>query len=91
MKRYQLSFLIVIIFILTSCKSNFKSNFSEVKSISIDTVSKKKISIRAILVDNDKIWFAGNGNKFGFYDAKANKLIQKEKGDLSDTKKMAYR
>ncbi|MCZ8331965.1 MAG: oxidoreductase [Flavobacterium sp.] len=88
MKRYQLSFLVVIVFILNSCKSGFKNDFSEVKSISIDTVLNQKISIRAILVDSDKIWFAGNGNKYGFYDIKTNKLQMET---ISDTSKLEFR
>ena len=88
MKRYQLSFLIVMVFILIYCKSGLNNNFSDIKSITIDTILKQKISIRAILVDNDKIWFAGNGNKFGFYDAKANKLQMET---ITDTSKLEFR
>lgn len=49
------------------------SNFS---SIQMDTLFQDEISIRAIVIDEDKIWYAGNKNRFGFYDLKSNKKIE---------------
>ncbi|MEO8253782.1 MAG: oxidoreductase [Flavobacterium sp.] len=40
------------------------------KSVKMDTLFQDTISIRAILVDKNKIWYAGNNSKFGFYDLK---------------------
>jgi len=38
------------------------------KSIKIDTLFQDNISIRAIVIDKNKIWYAGNNSRFGFYD-----------------------
>lgn len=42
----------------------------EVKSIVIDTILTEKISIRAILLDRDRLWYAGDGNRYGYYNLK---------------------
>jgi photosystem II stability/assembly factor-like uncharacterized protein len=60
--------------LLFSCKSINNSIKSDVKQIQIDTVLNKKISIRALLVDNDKLWFAGSENQYGFYNLKTNEV-----------------
>jgi len=36
--------------------------------MTIDTILKAKISIRAILLDGNKLWYAGDHNQLGFYD-----------------------
>lgn len=41
-------------------------------SVKIDTLFQDVISIRAITVDKDKVWYAGNNSRFGFYDLKTN-------------------
>jgi len=46
-------------------------------TIHIDTLFQDKISIRAILIDNKKIWFAGDKGRFGFYDLKSNEKFEK--------------
>ncbi|TRX37521.1 WD40/YVTN/BNR-like repeat-containing protein [Flavobacterium restrictum] len=38
------------------------------KSIKIDTLFQDKISIRAILIDEKKVWYAADKNRFGYYD-----------------------
>lgn len=44
------------------------------RSVKIDTLIKDKISIRAILIDKNKIWYAADKNRFGSLD-----LISKTK------------
>lgn len=58
-------------------------------AIQIDTLFHDKISIRAILIDNKKIWYAGDKGRFGFYDLKSNKKI--EKSITKDTLKIEFR
>lgn len=58
-------------------------------SVQIDTLFQDKISIRAIVVDKGKIWYAGDNNRFGFYDLKLNKKF--ENTIVKDTLKIEFR
>lgn len=40
------------------------------KSVTIDTLFKDKISIRAIAIDKNKVWFGADNSRFGYYDLK---------------------
>jgi photosystem II stability/assembly factor-like uncharacterized protein len=46
-------------------------------SVQIDTLFQDKISIRAIVIDNGKIWYAADQGRFGFYDLKSNEKFEK--------------
>jgi photosystem II stability/assembly factor-like uncharacterized protein len=46
-------------------------------SVQIDTLFQDKISIRAIVLDNNTIWYAADQGRFGFYDLKSNKKFEK--------------
>jgi len=54
-------------FLIISCKSDKllikNPRFSSVK---IDTLLTEKMSSRALLIDNDKLWYAANNGKYGF-------------------------
>ncbi len=69
MKKYFITVLTVLL--LTSCKKDVvvspeKSTvFTEIK---IDTILTDSISIRAILTDDNKVWYAGNKGKYGYVD-----------------------
>jgi photosystem II stability/assembly factor-like uncharacterized protein len=67
-------------------KKNEKSFFN---SIHVDTLFEDKISIRAILIEDSKIWYAADKGKFGFYDLKSNK--KNEKVIEKDTLKIEFR
>lgn len=58
-------------------------------SIQIDTLFQDKISIRAIVLDHGNIWYAGDKNRFGFYDLKSNKKF--ENTIVEDTLKIEFR
>lgn len=62
------------------------SGFTMVK---IDTLFQDKISVRAIVIDNDKVWYAGDKNRFGYYDLKNNKKF--ENSVVQDTLKIEFR
>lgn len=51
-------------------------------TLMIDTLLSQKISIRAIEIDGDKIWYAGDQNQLGYYNTQTNKkteiLIQED-------------
>lgn len=87
-------FLVVLgLFFLNSCKTtsyigvgNDKTIF---KTVSIDTLFQDKISIRAISTDGNKIWFAANDSRFGYYDLKINEKIERK--IAKDTLKLEFR
>ncbi len=58
-------------------------------SLKIDTLVSQKLSIRAIEIDGDKIWYAGDHNQVGYYNNKTHKneeiLVQ------SDSLKLEFR
>lgn len=60
--------------ILISCKSTTYERESKdrtiYRSVVIDTLFQDNISIRAIVIDENKIWYAANNSRFGFYDLK---------------------
>lgn len=69
----QLFFLLSVL-ILTGCKETHinEASFSEV---TVDTLLQGDISIRAITIDNDKVWYAGSHGKWGRVSLKGdNKL-----------------
>ena len=61
-------------------------NFS---SVQIDTLFHDKISIRAIVLDLAKVWYAGDQNRFGFYDLKRNEKFENK--IVEDTLKIEFR
>ncbi|WP_264564917.1 WD40/YVTN/BNR-like repeat-containing protein [Flavobacterium sp. N3904] len=58
-------------------------------TIQIDTLFQDKINIRALLIDNDKVWYAGDKGRFGFYDFKSKKKT--ENVISKDTLKIEFR
>lgn len=74
MKKSTVVFLLIIV--LISCKSNNYKNYNHENlnfaSVKIDTLFKEKISIRAIAIDGNKIWFAADNSKVGFFDLEKN-------------------
>jgi len=62
---------------LVSCKTNnylIKEHDQSIfESMQIDTLFEGQISIRAIVVDKNKIWYAADNGRFGFFDLEKNK------------------
>ncbi len=87
-----MNFKIAIIFIisfLSSCKIHDKAivkpNFSR---ITVDTLLSKKMSCRALLIDQNKVWYAGNNGNYGFVTL--DKTIQEERNS-DNTSKLEFR
>jgi photosystem II stability/assembly factor-like uncharacterized protein len=83
MKKYF--FLAALtIFVLVSCKTALYEKETKdktiYKAVVIDTLFEDNISIRAIAVDQNKIWYAANNSRFGFYDLKKNVKLEKNIG-----------
>lgn len=65
------SLLFSIFTVLTACKSvKVLESTPDYTKITIDTLLNDKLSCRALLLDADKIWYASNGNKFGYLSLK---------------------
>ena len=54
-------------------KSVAQTNMASFTSVRVDTILNKKISIRAIQIDKDKLWYAGDKSRFGYYDFKTDR------------------
>jgi len=70
--------LSVVIFSFIPMKVIAQNNTLIAASISIDTIFADKISIRAILIDRDRVWYAADKNRFGYYDLKKNKRVERK-------------
>ena len=79
--------------LLISCKTgsydNLKLNGSEFQSVEIDTLFHDKISIRAIEIDKNKIWYAADKGRYGFYNLVTNQ--KKENTITKDSLKLEFR
>lgn len=75
-------YLLVVFILFVTCKTtNYdvsKSKKDIFPSIVIDTLFQDKISIRAIQVDKNRIWYAADRGRYGYYDLDANKKIEYE-------------
>lgn len=91
--KHRLS-LLLLLFVFSSYRTqvykdqctNFKLGF---KNVVIDTLFQDKISIRSLVVDNNKIWYAADKNRFGNFDLVTNKKI--EKTIVKDTLQLEFR
>ena len=80
--------LIVVGIVLFSCKSiHFVENRNAV-TVTLDTLLQDKISIRALVLDHDKVWYAADQSRFGCIDMKTN---QKKEIKLPSEKNAEYR
>ncbi|HLA55334.1 MAG TPA: hypothetical protein VK623_04505 [Flavobacterium sp.] len=59
------------------------------QSVSVDTMITGKMSVRAILTDENKVWYAADEGRFGFYDFTDNTTF--EKRIVFDTLKPEFR
>lgn len=72
----------------SSYKDNDKNNVF-FNTVEIDTLFQDKISIRAIVSDQNKIWYAADKSRFGFFDLKENKRT--ERYIIKDSLKLEFR
>ena len=82
MKKAFLFLTFSILFV--SCKSQSFVTQEPFQSVKIDTILNDKISIRAIVVDKDKLWYAADKNRFGYYDMKTAKHFEKTISDSNN-------
>lgn len=70
-------FAFAVFTLCISCKSGSSSDNDTFKSVSVDTILNEKISIRALIVDKNKIWYAADKSRVGYYDFKSLTHLQK--------------
>jgi len=58
-------------------------------AVQIDTLFQDKISIRAISIDKNKVWYGGDNSRFGYYDLTKNEKF--EDRIYRDTLKLEFR
>ena len=85
-----LSVSLFSLFFLFSCKSIHNQGVESIfVAIKIDTLLKDKISIRAISITNDKIYYAADKNRVGFLNL--NDAGKMERNIKKDTLKIEFR
>jgi photosystem II stability/assembly factor-like uncharacterized protein len=75
--KYLLSLLILVLFSLKSKPLLLEFNGNKT-AVSIDTLFTDKISIRAIEIDQNKVWYAADNNRFGYVDLLTNQRIERK-------------
>ena len=81
--------LLLISFVLISCKSSKIATEKIFTSVKIDTILNDKISIRAITVSNNKVWYAADKNRVGFLSLTDANKMQRQLN--KDSIKMEFR
>lgn len=71
-------FLCLISIVFNCCKSTVNPNRIPFSSVIIDTLFKDKISIRAIAIDADKVYYAANKSRVGFINLKDNSKFERK-------------
>ena len=85
--------ILLLLTLLSSCKTTDftgkNNNSIDFNYVTIDTLFQDKISIRAIVIEGNKIWYAGDKSRFGFYNMDNN---QKFENSISkDSLKLEFR
>ncbi|MEC5166049.1 photosystem II stability/assembly factor-like uncharacterized protein [Flavobacterium sp. PL11] len=83
----------LLVFFITSCNILVYKikEFENVvfKAITIDTLFQDKISIRAIQIDKNKIWYAADKGRFGYFNTDTN--LKKEIEIAQDSLNLEFR
>ncbi len=54
------------------------AQIQKITSVKVDTLYQNSISIRAIVIDNNKVWFASNRNLFGYVDLATKRIFEQK-------------
>ncbi len=85
----KLQFLLLISILFVSCKTTKISTERIFTNVKIDTILKDKISIRAITVSNNKVWYSADKNRVGFLSLTDANKMQRQLN--KDSIKMEFR
>lgn len=74
MKKY---FILAAALALLSCKKEYEKTVYKPSfaTVEVDTLLQDKISIRALLTDGDKAWYAGSDGKYGYVSLSGGKSL----------------
>ncbi|HSD07249.1 oxidoreductase [Flavobacterium sp.] len=86
---YSLLFFSGLHFVAAQVLNKNKIVSAGFNSVQIDTLFQDKISIRAIVIDKDNVWYAADKNRFGFYDLKSKRKF--ENIIVEDSLKLEFR
>ena len=86
MKKIFFVFSVAFLFYSCGLRKLFQNN--HFTSVVIDTLLQDKISIRALVLDQEKIWYAGDKSRFGCIDLNSN---QKKEIQISTEKNSEFR
>lgn len=71
--------LVLSIFLLClSCKPGMKVYDTAFQGAETETILSKKMSVRAILIDNDKLWYAADSSRLGYCNFKTGEKVEKK-------------
>lgn len=68
----KIIFVFSVAFLLCSCGLRILHQNNHFVSVAIDTLLQDKISIRALVLDKEKIWYAADKSRFGCIDLNSN-------------------
>lgn len=91
MKKVLLFFCMFLVFVSfrVVTNENKASFFSGFTGVQIDTLFRDKISIRAIIIDKNKIWYGADNSRFGSFDL--DKKEKREERIYRDTLNLEFR
>ncbi len=81
--------ILLIVFLLYVGMAYGQNEKSTFKQIEIESLLSDKISIRAIAIDRNKVFYAANNNRFGVIDLESKKKIEHK--IVFDTLKLEFR
>lgn len=89
----KLFFVLLSFSLIMSCKKKegetVENEVIPFKSATVDNIFNDSISIRAVLIDSGKVWYAGSNGKYGYVDLERDKNFN---GHVSkDTLKLEFR
>ncbi|REH01738.1 sialidase family protein [Flavobacterium aquicola] len=86
---FSLLFFSGLNFVLAQDLNKNKRAEIHFSTVQIDTLFQDKISIRAIVMDGNKVWYAADKNRYGYYDLKLNEKFENK--IVKDTLKIEFR
>jgi photosystem II stability/assembly factor-like uncharacterized protein len=85
--------IMLVVCCLNSCKTKSyvvnSSMDSVFQTVQIDTLFQDKISIRALVLDGTKAWYAANNSRIGFYDLEKKQKV--ENHIIKESSKLEFR
>lgn len=89
MHRFFSRFMCLFLYVGCATQYTFAQQIGPFHSITIDTILKDNINIRAILIDKSTVWYAADKGRFGSIDL--DKRIKTQNKITRDTLKIEFR